>query len=344
MESTCLDSKLSDFKYGQMDHAHPEHEFEPCPAIEVIIRPNEKDVGGFSVRRALPILTSASPSSQFNTSSMPGGPTSPHRSRARRHLGPWVFLDHMGPAEFQPGPAFNVRPHPHIHLATVTYLLEGQIFHRDSLGSQQIIKPGDLNLMIAGEGIVHSEREPTERLLQTRRLQGLQLWLALPEAEENRAPSFHHFSQTDLPVRDLEGGAKLRVLMGEAYGMRSPVPTFSSTLFAEVEMPPQSQINLPQHLEELGFYLTDGAVQFACKTIQSPALVILTHKGTSETLTALERSRIAVLGGRHLGTRNMFWNFISSDPRAIEQAKARWREGRFPKVPGDEIEFIPLPD
>jgi hypothetical protein len=250
----------------------------------------------------------------------------------------------MGPVEFSPGPAFNVRPHPHIHLATVTYLFEGQIFHRDSLGSQQVIRPGDLNLMIAGEGIVHSEREPADNTTQTRRLHGLQLWLALPEAEENRPPSFQHFAQTELPLRELDGGAKVRVLMGEAYGQRSPVQIFSSTLFAEVQLPAGSDLSLPHNLDELGLYLADGSVELAGELIHGPALLILTTKGCSELLRAKTTARLALLGGRRLGTRHMFWNFISSNPQAIESAKIRWREGKFPKVPGDDQEFIPLPE
>lgn len=331
VEAPGLDSKFIDSEHSVMSIS--EFDLEPCPSIELIIRPKEKDVGGFAVRRALPILIPAS----TKTSAQP-------RTSARRHLGPWVFLDHMGPVEFSPGPAFNVRPHPHIHLATVTFLFEGQVLHRDSLGSQQIVKPGDLNLMIAGEGIVHSEREPAENISQKRRLHGLQLWLALPEAEESRPPSFHHFSQAELPFRELESGAKVSVLMGEAYGLRSPVPTFSSTLFAEAQLPANSELSLPHNLDELGFYLAEGSIEFAGELIHGPALVILTTKGFSEKLRAKTASRIALLGGRHLGTRHMYWNFISSDPQAVERAKVRWREGRFPKVPGDDQEYIPLPD
>jgi len=330
-EAPRLDSKFIDSEHGVM--AISEFELEPCPSIELIIRPKEKDVGGFAVRRALPILIPASTKTSVQ-----------HRPSARRHLGPWVFLDHMGPVQFSPGPAFSVRPHPHIHLATVTYLFEGQIFHRDSLGSQQIIKPGDLNLMVAGEGIVHSEREPTENLSKIRRLHGLQLWLALPEAEENRPASFQHFAQTELPLRELDGGVKLRVLMGEAYGLRSPAPIFSSTLFAEAHLPADAELSFPHNFDELGFYLAEGSIEFAGELIHGPALVILTSKGCSDRLKSKTAARLALLGGRHLGTRHMYWNFISSDPQAIERAKARWREGKFPNVPGDDQEFIPLPD
>lgn len=287
-----------------------------CDAVELVLRPREKDLGGFSVRRLLP-------------------------TAQRKTVGPWIFFDHMGPADFPAGEGINVRPHPHVNLATVTYLFEGEILHRDSLGSLQPIRPGDINLMVAGRGIVHSERERPEVSSVPHRLHGLQLWLALPEADEEVEPAFHHYPSADIPTVEI-GGVPVRVMMGTAYGATSPVRVFASTLYVEAHLQPGQKLLLPD-ADERAIYVAQGALKAEETDIPEHAMAILSN-APGVIVEAAEESRIAIIGGEHMGKRFIDWNFVSSRRERIEQAKRAWRERRFPNVAGDEVEFIPLPE
>lgn len=275
-----------------------------------------QDLGGFSVRRLLP-------------------------HQAQRAVGPWVFFDHLGPAQFAPGVGINVRPHPHINLATVTYLFTGEILHRDSLGNLQAIHPGDLNLMIAGRGIVHSERETEAAKQQTRDLHGLQLWLALPEAAEEIEPEFLHYPSASLPALTLQA-VPVRVLIGTAYGVSSPVKTLSPTLYIEADLQAGQSLALPEGVSELGIYVASGQLQLGEQNLDAYTLTALDSPYQGE-LVAQSASRIAIIGGAPLGKRYMWWNFVSSRKERIEEAKLEWKNRSFPLVPGDEQEFIPLP-
>lgn len=275
-----------------------------------------QDLGGFSVRRLLP-------------------------HQAQRAVGPWVFFDHLGPAQFAPGVGINVRPHPHINLATVTYLFTGEILHRDSLGNLQAIHPGDLNLMIAGRGIVHSERETETAKQQTRDLHGLQLWLALPEAAEEIEPEFLHYPSASLPALTLQA-VPVRVLIGTAYGVSSPVKTLSPTLYIEADLQAGQSLALPEGVSELGIYVASGQLQLGEQNLDAYTLTALDSPYQGE-LVAQSASRIAMIGGAPLGKRYMWWNFVSSRKERIEEAKLEWKNQSFPLVPGDEQEFIPLP-
>lgn len=287
-----------------------------CDAVELIIQPRDKDLGGFSVRRCLP-------------------------TARRRMVGPWIFFDHMGPAEFPAGQGINVRPHPHVNIATVTYLFEGEILHRDSLGSLQTIRPGDLNLMVAGSGIVHSERERPEVTAVPHRLHGLQLWLALPEKDEEIDAAFHHYPAADIPAVNVNG-VPVRVLMGTAFGVSSPVKVFAETLYVEAHLQAGQTIVLPQ-ADERAVYVAQGSLKARDTAIAEHAMAVFSD-AEGVVLEATSESRIAIIGGEHLGPRFIEWNFVSSRQARIEQAKRDWKAGRFPKVPGDDIEFIPLPE
>jgi len=283
--------------------------------IALFIRPQEKDLGEFSVRRILP-------------------------ARERRMVGPFVFFDHMGPAIFPPGKGIAVRPHPHIGIATITYLFEGEIMHRDSLGCVQPITPGAVNLMVAGSGIVHSERAGSD-LDVTSRLHGIQSWIALPTDREEIAPAFTHYPAADLPDLQLSG-ARVRIIMGEAYGERSPVATFSRTLYLDIDLQDRAELVLPDTVEELAFYVADGTVQVDGTAVDAGVMAVVCP-GKAVTLRAPAPGRILVVGGDNIGSRRMFWNFVSTTPERIDRAKRDWREGNFAMVPGDD-EFIPLPE
>ncbi|ARB45003.1 pirin family protein [Alloalcanivorax xenomutans] len=287
-----------------------------CDAIELIVRPHEKDLGGFSVRRSLPTVE-------------------------RKMVGPWIFFDHMGPATFPAGKGINVRPHPHVNLATVTYLFEGEILHRDSLGSLQPIRPGDLNLMVAGRGIVHSEREDPRITAQPHHLHGLQLWLALPEADEEVEPAFYHYPSTEIPAVTVMG-VSVRVMMGSAYGVTSPVKTFADTLYVEAHLQAGQTLTLPE-AEERAVYVASGCLKAKDTEIPEHSLAILGQQ-PGMVVEALSESRLGIIGGERMTLRFVEWNFVSSRKIRIEQAKADWKAQRFPKVPGDEDEFIPLPE
>ncbi|OOG24129.1 hypothetical protein B1C78_09385 [Thioalkalivibrio denitrificans] len=289
----------------------------PCTAIDLMIYPKEHDLGGFSVRRALP-------------------------SGRRRMVGPWIFFDHMGPAMFEPGKGIDVRPHPHINLATVTYLFKGEMLHRDSLGNELTITPGAINLMVAGKGIVHSERQREEVKAANNMLDGLQLWLALPEADEEIDPAFHHYDRAHIPSVTVDGVA-VRVLIGAAYGVQSPVRTFAQTLYVEAALKAGQSLTLPDGVDERALYVVKGKLRALGSLIDQYSMAVL-HKGHTVTVQAEEDTQLALIGGEALGERYIWWNFVSSRRERIEQAKADWKNGAFPKVPGDEVEFIPLPE
>lgn len=289
---------------------------QACGAIELVIQPRDKDLGGFTVRRTLP-------------------------TAQRKMVGPWIFFDHMGPAEFPAGEGINVRPHPHINLATVTYLFEGEILHRDSLGSLQPIRPGDINLMVAGSGIVHSERERPEWAATPHRLHGLQLWLALPEKDEEVDAAFLHYPAADIPAVTVDG-VPVRVMMGTAYGVTSPVKVFAETLYVEAHLHAGQTLALPA-APERAVYVAQGGLKARDTVIPEHAMAVFSDVA-GVVLEATAESRIAIIGGEPLGKRFIDWNFVSSRKERIEQARRDWKEGRFPKVPGDAIEFIPLPE
>ena len=288
------------------------------PAIQLILDARPRDIGGFAVQRLLP-------------------------SSARRLVGPFIFFDHMGPADLPPGTGMDVRPHPHIGLATVTYLFEGEIIHRDTLGSHQPIRPGDINWMTAGRGIAHSERTSPELRRAGSRMNGLQLWVALPLAHEETEPKFHHYPGETLPSIDL-AGARARVLAGTAYGVRSPVQTFSPLFYVEVAMPAGSELPVPLEHVERAAYVVAGAIECGAERAEPGRMLVFTP-GAQVLLRARADSRLALIGGAPIdGKRNIYWNFVSSSKERIEQAKRDWKEGRFPKIPGDEVEFVPLPE
>lgn len=284
-------------------------------SVELTIAPKEKDLGEFTVRRVLP-------------------------AREKRMVGPFIFFDHMGPAVFPPGQGIQVRPHPHIGIATVTYLFEGEIMHRDDLGYVQPIQCGAVNLMTAGSGIVHSERAGDD-LDETSRLHGIQSWMALPDSEEECEAAFHHYPAGDLPDIDVNG-VSVRVIIGEAYGHVSPVKTYSPTLYLECAIPAGAELTLPDHCPEIGAYVVDGAVTIDERSYGGGVMAI-GGAGKAMTLVADEQSRVMVIGGEPVGKRHIFWNFVSSSKERIEQAKSDWRAGKFGEIPG-EHEFIPLPD
>jgi redox-sensitive bicupin YhaK (pirin superfamily) len=286
--------------------------------IEQMVEPRPRDIDGLAVERVLPSLP-------------------------RQMVGPFIFLDHMGPAVLRPPLAVDVRPHPHIGLATVTYLLEGEIFHRDSLGSAQAIRPGAINLMVAGRGIVHSERTPAELRSRSPRLHGLQLWVALPRDREESAPSFRHHPAETLPVLH-EGRVEIRLLIGQAYGVRTPVETFSPLFLADIVLPDGAVLPLPEDHVDRGAYVIEGALEAGAGRVEAGRLAVV-RTCEMPKLTARGATRVALLGGEPLGERrHAWWNFVSSSRERIEQAKSDWAARRFPNVPGDEIEFVPLPE
>lgn len=287
----------------------------PCDAIETLLRPREADLGGFRVRRSLP-------------------------TARRKMVGPWIFFDHMGPAHFPAGKGVNVRPHPHIGLATVTYLFEGEMLHRDSLGNVQPILPGDINLMVAGRGIVHSERERPETSATAHTQHGLQLWLALPQDQEEVEPAFRHYPGAEIPTRTIDG-VSVRVMMGTAYGVESPVRTFADTLYVEAQLPPAHRLTLPR-AEQRAAYVAKGHLKAQGISIPEHSMAVLST-ADDVVIEATEASTIAVIGGECFNKRHIDWNFVSSRPERIREAKQDWKEGRFETVPGDDQEYIPLP-
>jgi redox-sensitive bicupin YhaK (pirin superfamily) len=269
-------------------------------------------------------------------------------SAARRMVGPFVFFDHLGPVALAPGQGVDVPPHPHIGLATVTYLFDGELVHRDSLGSQVAIRPGDINWMVAGRGIVHSERSGPEPRRTGARLHGLQLWVALPEADEDAEPTFHHHPASTLPRVDREG-VSIRVLAGEAYGVSSPVRTQSPLFYADLVVPGGCAVPIPSGHQERAVYLVEGELHGeggrATPERVGPARMLVLEPGARPRLQAASDSRLVVLGGAPLeGPRHIWWNFVASSRQRIERAKRAWQDGEFPSVPGDEHERMPAPE
>ncbi len=283
----------------------------------LVVHPTSKDLGGFSVRRALPSVT-------------------------RRMVGPFVFLDHMGPAHFAAGQGLDVRPHPHIGLATVTYLIEGGILHRDTLGTTQPIAPGDVNWMVAGRGIAHSERSDVTARQIARQMQGIQSWVALPQADQETAPGFFHHPGAALPHLT-DTGVAVTIIAGNAYGAVSPVRVFSQTLYADAALEAGAALPLPDDHAERAVYLIEGSISLSGERHDAGVLLIF-RPGDAITLRAQTACRLLLVGGEPIdGPRHLWWNFVSSSLERIEQAKDDWRAGRFGTVPGDDSEFIPLP-
>ena len=289
-----------------------------CDAIEMVIVPRTHDLGGFTVRRALPFAK-------------------------RRMVGPFIFFDHMGPAVFRDGNGIDVRPHPHIGLATVTYLFAGQIQHRDSLGTYVPIDPGEVNLMTAGRGIVHSERTDPALKAHGHALHGIQSWLALPREHEETAPGFDHVDRDALPVIEAEGKS-IRLVIGSLYGKTSPVPTTWDTVYADVALEPGAKLPVDPETEERAIYVVSGEIDVQGDLFGEGKMLVL-RPGDRITLTATKPARIILCGGAVMdGPRFIWWNFVSSSKERIEQAKDNWRQRRFDIVPGDEQDYIPLPE
>ncbi|HIK16665.1 MAG TPA: pirin family protein [Leptolyngbyaceae cyanobacterium M33_DOE_097] len=284
--------------------------------LQHIIEPHTQDLGGFQARRLLP-------------------------SEVVTLVGPFIFFDHLGPAVFPEGKGVDVRPHPHINLATVTYLFEGVLLHRDSVGSVQEIRPGAVNWMTAGRGIVHSERTPVAERSQEATLHGIQTWVALPDEHEETEPWFRHHPATDLPAWE-ENGVSIKLIAGSAYGRTSPVQTFSPMIYLDVQFAPGTQIVLPTDYSEQAVYSVTAGLKLNDHPLEQHRLAILTQ-GATVTVAADTEARCIVVGGEPVGSRYKWWNFVSGRRDRIEQAKEDWKAGRFESVP-EEAEFIPLPE
>lgn len=289
-----------------------------CDALELVIVPRVRDLGdGFAVRRALP-------------------------HGRRQMVGPFIFFDHFGPIQFVSGKGMDVRPHPHIGLATVTYLFDGSIMHRDSEGHIQEIQPGAMNLMTAGSGIAHSERTPDAQRAVGQTMLGLQSWIALPKGKEEIAPTFQHYGANSLPTVQ-DKGLRARVIAGSSFGATSPVEMVSPWFYVEVALEAGMSVPLDADHEERAIYLVDGEVEIAGDRHEAPQLLVF-RPGDRITVRATQPARMMFLGGDALeGPRHIWWNFVSSSKERIEQAKEDWKTGRFAPVP-NEHEFIPLPE
>lgn len=293
-------------------------------SIETVIVPRARDLGSFSVRRALP-------------------------APRRQMVGPFVFFDQAGPAEFITGKGVDVRPHPHIGLATVTYLYRGEFQHRDSLGSNQIILPGAVNWMVAGKGVTHSERTSEQTRLAPHSLFGIQTWVALPEDKEQMAPSFEHQGKEALPVIE-DKGVEMRLILGSAYGETAPVSVFSDMFYGDVSLQPGALLPLPDDHEDRGLYVVEGSVSIAGKEFSEAQMMVFRPGDRITVAAGAQGARVVILGGETLnGPRYVWWNFVSSSKERIEEAREQWRKenwgiGQFDLPPDDRSEFIPLPD
>ncbi len=286
-------------------------------AIQHVIIPRARDLGNFEVRRALP-------------------------SVERQMVGPFIFFDQFGPMMMQSGQGVDVRPHPHIGLSTVTWLFDGKIHHRDSLGSSQAITPGELNWMTAGKGIVHSERTPEPEMSRQRKVFGIQSWVALPKEHEETAPGFEHVAMSDMPLIE-DKGRIVRVIAGSMFGATSPVKTHSDLFYGDVKQAAGTSLPLPADHEERAIYVTEGSIEIAGQLFEEGRLLVFRPRDAI-TVTARTDARYMMLGGEPMdGPRHIWWNFVSSSQERIEMAKEEWRRGRFDIVPGDEKDFIPLP-
>ena len=293
-------------------------------ASDLVIEPRLHDLGdGFVVRRLLPF-------------------------RLRRQVGPFVFLDHFGPVDLAAGRGMDVRPHPHIGLATLTYLYDGAIRHRDSLGSDQVIRPGDVNWMTAGRGIAHSERTGPETRAAGHRMHGIQSWIGLPQADEEAEPGFQHFAAAALPERD-EKDVRLRLIAGTGFGLTSPVKTFSPILYADARFAAGGSLTIAPEHQERAFFVVEGEIEsggdlHGAENHKAGAMLML-YPDEEVSLFAHGPARVMILGGAKLdGERHIWWNFVASDRARIERAKQEWREMKFGTIPGDDREFIPLPE
>lgn len=287
-----------------------------CPAIQLQVQAKEQMLGGLNIRRSLP-------------------------ARGARRIGPWVFFDHMGPTRFPAKHGVDIAPHPHINLATVTYLLEGEMLHQDSVGSVQSIRPGDINLMVAGSGITHSERQSEATKSQSHRIHGFQLWLALPSEAEETDPAFYHYPSQQIPALTIEG-VRLRVLMGTAYGVTSPVKTFSPTLYVEAQIKTGQTLAIPAAAMR-GLYIVSGQVKIGDTQLTEHTFAVLNDQ-QNISITAKSDSQIVILGGDDIGHRYMDWNFVSSRIERVKQARQQWISQQFPLIPTDQQEYIPYPD
>ena len=282
------------------------------------ITPVTHDLGGFKVHRTLP-------------------------SKARTMVGPFLFFDQMGPAHLPQGGGIDVRPHPHINLATVTYLFDGAIDHRDSLGTRQRIEPGAVNLMTAGHGIVHSERSPGDERAAGPDLSGIQTWLALPEAQEEIDPAFEHVAKADLPMLQAEG-VTARIIMGSLWGRTAPTTTYAGTIYADIVLEPGASVPIDAAAEERAVYLAMGEATLEGVPLEPMVLYVL-RPGIAATLRSASGGRAMLCGGDAFATpRHVWWNFVSSSRDRINEAKRAWMAGNFPRVPGDDQEWIPIPE
>jgi hypothetical protein len=292
-------------------------------AIETLIVPRARDIGGFEVRRALP-------------------------APRRQMVGPFIFFDQAGPAEFVTGQGVDVRPHPHIGLATVTYLFRGEFQHRDSLGVNQIIRPGAVNWMVAGRGVTHSERTSAATRAAPHSLFGIQTWVALPETQEDAAPSFEHHGKETLPVIE-SGGASVRLILGRAYGEAAPASVFSETFYADVALAPGARLPLPDDHEDRGAYIVEGSVSIAGQSFEAGRMMVFRPGDRITVGAGPTGARLILLGGATLGgPRYIWWNFVASSREKIDAAKEQWRRGEwgrglFDLPPDDRDEYIPLP-
>jgi hypothetical protein len=282
------------------------------------ILPVTHDLGGFKVHRTLP-------------------------NKERTMVGPFLFFDQMGPAHLPPGDGMDVRPHPHINLATVTYLFEGAIDHRDSVGTFATITPGAVNLMTAGHGIAHSERSPADARPGGPALSGIQTWLALPERDEERDPSFEHVTSADLPIVEAHG-ASAKIIMGSLWGRTAPTTTYAETIYADIALTAGASVPIDAGADERALYVATGEADLDGMNLEPQKLYVL-RPGVAATLRSSNGGRVMLAGGEAFATpRHVWWNFVSSRRDRIDQAKADWRAGRFPVVPGDDKEYIPIPD
>lgn len=291
-------------------------------SLEIVIPSRDRDLGGFHVHRVLPFAQ-------------------------HRMVGPFVFFDHMGPADFEKGHGIEVRPHPHINLSTVTYLFSGRIEHRDSLGSDMVIEPGAINWMTAGRGIVHSERALPEDLKQGASLHGIQLWVALPVEDEECDPAFSHHPKNTLPEFSIHD-VRMKLLLGKAFGHKSPVPVKSDLFYIETDLKKGQRIQMQADGREIAFYVVSGKVLSDAKTVEAYSMGVVKNLSDLK-IEALETSKVMLIGGKTLGPRNIFWNFVSSSAERIEEVKKEWSaQGpsqsslRFKPIPGDDKEYIPL--
>lgn len=281
------------------------------------ISPTTHDLGDFKVHRSLP-------------------------AKGRTMVGPFIFFDQAGPAKIGAGQGIDVRPHPHINLATVTYMYEGAFFHRDSLGTEQIVEAGAVNLMTAGKGIVHSERSPDEERAKLSKLSAIQTWLALPDRQEEMDPAFEHVGEAGLPVIEAHG-VRARVIMGSLWGERSPVTTYADTIYADIQLSPGGRVPIDPSADERAIYVSGGDVALDGMML-APQMLYVLRPGTSATLMSVDGGRVVLCGGEAFKTpRHVWWNFVSSRQDRLMQAREDWDALRFPLIPGDDQEFIPIP-